>query len=212
MIPAEERCKAKSSSSVKFDVLARARLGDERAFEEILASWTPYIRNSAWRYQQFSPDYDDLLQIGRTALWHVVMGFNPDRGQFDHYATRAIRNAMLHELRIASCTIEVRMKRENLNEGDDDDDDDEKRRPRHYPLSATSIEPSLHVRSWFRSLPPSSQDLLRLLYTYGTTQKDAGHRLGLSQPRISQLRKRLGVLAASEFHGNIESRWPGKGN
>ena len=41
---------------------------------------------------------DDLIQVGRIALWKCAKRYDPDKGHFSTYAYRAIYHAMLNEL------------------------------------------------------------------------------------------------------------------
>lgn len=41
---------------------------------------------------------EDLIQVGRVALWKSAKRYNPDRGKFSTYAYKSIYHAMLKEL------------------------------------------------------------------------------------------------------------------
>lgn len=47
------------------------------------------------------------------------------------------------------------------------------------------------VRKWVASLPPRMQRVYALLYVEGVSQREAAVRLGLTQPRISQIHQEL---------------------
>ncbi len=44
-------------------------------------------------------DDEDLQQLGRIALWKCIMGFDEEKGTFSNYAVKAIRMAVLTEIK-----------------------------------------------------------------------------------------------------------------
>jgi RNA polymerase sigma-B factor len=77
-------------------LIARHRMGDERAREVLIERYVPLARALALRYRRTSEPVDDLIQVASLGLVKAVDGWDPDRGlAFTTYAVPT----MLGELR-----------------------------------------------------------------------------------------------------------------
>jgi RNA polymerase sigma factor (sigma-70 family) len=79
--------------------VARARRGDARAREDVVAQHMGIVRAVAHRYRGLGLPFDDLVQEGAIGLLAAIDGFRPDRGaSFSTYAHLRIRNAVTRSL------------------------------------------------------------------------------------------------------------------
>ena len=71
-----------------------------RMFSALEARLRPEIARRAWKAHAMGvADFDDAVQEGRVALLNVVARFDPDKGDLEHYARRALRNAFVSTVR-----------------------------------------------------------------------------------------------------------------
>lgn len=173
--------------------------GAQGAFDELLRRWNDYITISAARYGRNPTDFDDLYQVGSLALWRSVARFDPSRGSFNHYACRAIKNSMIREMR--------------KHEGDHlilalfDVDEKEvegalqKRYPNDLRREVDRAMLNTSINSWVESLDEPLRKVYGLLYDAELDQRLAAQQMGVTQPRISQLKARLLKLGANELSG-----------
>lgn len=165
--------------------------GDSEACRVLLDQWEPMIKRIVRRYVHNSSDSDDLLQVGRLALWRAANYFKAAAGfQFGHYAKRAIKNNVRREA--------ARLARE---------------RSRQWPLDGNpEVLERLNADEAYRAqvvaevitermsaLPSDQQAIFRLLYVEGLTQRAAARQLGVSQPRVAQLHRSLLQLGRAVF-------------
>jgi RNA polymerase sigma factor (sigma-70 family) len=171
--------------------------GSQSAFECLLQQWDEYLSISGRRYSRNTTvDRDDLYQIGSLALWRAVKNFRSSRGAFGHYASSAIKNSMLREV--------ARSVRSGATIALEDVDSQQIEEALHRNSSTSSAEPDLgvllkSVLSWVRSLDRQLSDIYDLLYQKEIDQRAAASKLGVTQPRVSQLKARLVRLGAKSF-------------
>ncbi len=177
-----------------------AASGCNDSFRSLLEAWEPSIRATARRAiasryaktgHESTPDLQrDLAQAGRLALWRAVAGFNPSTGHpFVHYARRAIKNAVQKELGRPSTSSAIYLS----PEAEQGDPSGQARR------NFEQAERGILVAGWLRSLPQVLHRIYELLYKEGLSQRQIAGQLGVSQPRISQLHKRLLAQGARHF-------------
>lgn len=53
---------------------------------------------------------DDLVQVGRIALWRCAKKYDPDKGKFTTYAYQSIYHSMLRELGKRKATVSLNMR------------------------------------------------------------------------------------------------------
>jgi len=79
-----------------------ARAGCRACQDALIREHTGLIHAVLRRVAHAGVPYDELVQVGRVALWRAVCGFDPERGgQFSTYAWRALERALWHAVRQA---------------------------------------------------------------------------------------------------------------
>jgi RNA polymerase sigma factor (sigma-70 family) len=160
-----------------------------------LQAWEHVVRRSAVRLARKLPasvQLDDLLQAGRAAVFDALSRTGPgDRGEHHTaYVDIRVRGAMLDELRAQdwlSRRSRRRMKAEGLTfrrvDIDTARDGALAAADRRFEIfdAASVVGPAL------ASLPPREQEILRLHFFEDMPQREIASRLGVSDPRISQL-------------------------
>ena len=156
--------------------IAQIASGDQKACEGFLGRWETPISMIARRYVARATDLDDLLQVGRLAVFRAAISYDPSLAvPFGNYAKRAIRNQVIKEA--------LRLKdQRSLEVGTCD----------VYSGDAKRDERILDfVRLWLLELREPYSTIYRLLYIDGHRQRDAAGLMQLSQPRVAQLHAEL---------------------
>ena len=161
------------------------RSGDHVAAEVLLDGWENVVQASALSKTRCLASRDDIAQAGRLAVLRAVRLFYGRRGDFNHYVSRAISNGTRREtVKLASARRFERPLELAL---------DRPTRGNH--------EASHCVRDWLCTLPRLMQRVFVLLYRRVMTQRQASARLGISQPRISQINRELVERGRRELAG-----------
>lgn len=85
------------------DLVARARLGDVRATELLVARYRGAVRARAANYFLVGADRDDLCQEGLIGLTKAIRDFDPDNGaSFASFADLCITRQMLTAIKMAT--------------------------------------------------------------------------------------------------------------
>lgn len=145
---------------------------------------------------------DDLEQAALIAFWRATKSFDPSRGvPFQHYAQRAIRQAMISQLRRLKLPT-VAGRAVSIDDPDLDPSflEDENDSP-EAELERAEIRD--HVRRWIAAGPPRQREVYSLVYETGLTQRDAAKQMGVSQPRITQLHKSLLAKGRHDLGGHL---------
>jgi len=148
-----------------------------RSADTLLAEWDAQIKSVAARYSRCRADRDDVAQHARLALLKAAAIHDPTCGTpFSHYAGVAIRNAAKDFARVT--------KRRRTKWRDDHE--------LVEPLSpSTPVVDHLAITEWLAALPATLRRVHEAVYQLGHTQREAACLLGISQPRVAVLHKRL---------------------
>jgi RNA polymerase sigma factor (sigma-70 family) len=158
---------------------------DDSSLERLLAFYRPYLLKVVGRHARTLPrsvPFDGLLGAGLVGLWKAARRYDR-RGPFEAYAWNRIVGEMRdwqrqldwvprrHMRDIAPAIFSLEMEFEGTEHCFDrvDDDDSFERR--------------------IAACPPRERGILRQYYARGRSQKEIAVILGLSEARISQLRK-----------------------
>jgi RNA polymerase sigma factor (sigma-70 family) len=169
--------------------LTSIQAGHRNAAEPLLSRWEPIVLASARRRSQCLASRDDIAQAGRLAVLSAAKAFDPARGSsFNHYASRAVSNETLKAAqRLQSC---------RRGECPLDAAAEAQTETADAPFDCRDC-----VRSWICTLPRILMKVFVALYHQGLSQREASARLGVSQPRISQLRQILVVRGRRDLAG-----------
>jgi|GEM_PF-5331338 len=164
--------------------------GDQQSCRKLIDRWETPIKIIASGYASRSSDLDDLVQVGRIAVYQAALNYKASFGvPFGNYTKRAIKNLILKEAdRLA------RQRRfETLLETNSEEDRGEE------VIDDSAIFGS--IKEWIRELPEPHATIFGLLYIERLKQQPAAQQMGVSQPRVSQLHKSLLCLARGTFLG-----------
>lgn len=143
---------------------------------------------------------EDLVQAALTGLWDAIQRFEGPEEQFPFYARCRIRGQILDELRAQDWMPRRFRKRAaqeqvaiNVVHIDDVGDLEQSRHLATPPLAETMLE---HQESRERvvramlQIPDRERQILEDHYFDGIRMKDLAVKLGVSEPRVSQLHTR----------------------
>lgn len=150
-------------------------------------------------YQQYRGD-EDIVQIGRIALWQACLKWTPDKCEFSSYAVSAIRRAVQHEwvrrtalkrtADATACSLEAPV-------GPNVDEDLNYYRviPSVDDVDYLDLDPILMV------LDAKRERVLRLLMA-GYKANEIAEMTGCSETRVNQFRKDI----AKAIRGDMSER------
>ncbi len=160
--------------------LQQIACGDQGACSALLHRWEGAIRTIAWRYAARPADRDDLMQIGRLAVYQAALRFDESfEAPFCNYAKRAIRNEVLKE--------SMRLARQRDLESPVDHPAELGER-RHKEVGHR-LAISDRIDDLVSKLAEPHRTIFQLLYLEGHLQRSAAKQMGISQPRVAQLNK-----------------------
>lgn len=141
------------------------------AADQIVRSCEPRLTALAANHERPGCGRDELEQAGRIAAWRAAKRFDPERNRpFEHLATKAIKNAIVSELR-ANPTVEQELVDvERSTDG-------------------SIHRGSLDLEGAMARLEPQATAVIRLLYGEGLSQRQVARALSLSQSRVSQVHR-----------------------
>ena len=158
--------------------------GDQDSCSDLVSRWDTVVLNIAAGHTHRHADRDDLAQAGRLAVIRAARGYDPDRGDFNHYTTRAIRRAVIRESN--RLNHQRRLDHSPLDDNPEAIDQ----------LVTGGDRAATLVTDWIDTLADQQQRLYQLIYVHGMTQREAAVHMGISQPRVAQLRFHLLTLGA----------------
>lgn len=149
----------------------------------LLAEWEGRIQEMAKRRTRCRATRDDAAQAGRLALLAAAARFDPSIGKpFPHYASAAIRNGISKSIQRTQRSLSLRD---------------------HGGVAPTAVSFTAQVipmvRDWLATLPKVLVDVFLAIYEQGCTQREAARRLGVSQPRVAALHRKLLDHGREEF-------------
>ncbi|NPV88227.1 sigma-70 family RNA polymerase sigma factor [Coprothermobacteraceae bacterium] len=173
------------------NLLIAAKKGDQRAREQLLISLGKVIQRQAAHltYYNLSLEWDDLTAVGLIAANDAIDLYNIDSGvDFQHFASRIIRNKMVDYLRSFGTFTRndvAKYKRGELTLNKEE-------------LSLEALleegitlkgEDALLVEleAAVAQLPPRLKKVLQLRYVDNFTVKESAEIMGVTPGRISQL-------------------------
>jgi RNA polymerase sigma factor (sigma-70 family) len=169
-------------------------------FTALLLRFESAIERSARRHlRKFcnsAADLEDLRQVGRIALFRASKAYDQAEGPFEHYAHRAIANAVLREAQQEDqhwCPAQ----RVDLNEDDEESDD------RLAELAGADASPEFEssfeqLRGFIRLMSRQQQVVFDQHFVNGLTQREVADLLFVSQQRVARIRS--DILTVVESH------------
>lgn len=142
-------------------------------------------RRYRYRAEALGIEFDDLVATGVLALCKAARVYVPERGKFSTLAVLHIKNEMLHLLQKARRrprTVPIVVPWEH----DESDDGHNESVWLRCEVDLSDVE----WRDFVRRLTEREQTLLALALA-GYTQEEIARRLGISQPHVSRLLKRV---------------------
>lgn len=187
-----------------------ARL-DQRVVAELLAAYTPLVRQIAGGFQRKLPRNvlrEDLLAAGMSGLWDAIRRHaDKPSDSFEWYVRVRIRGAILDELRAQDwLPRRARAAAAEADQGslarscapavvrlDDVSEWEQNRCLATFASSEAAVDAKFTRETLARAvdqLPTRERHIVSAHYFRGVKFKDLGHELGVSEPRISQLHSR----------------------
>ncbi len=168
--------------------LQRIRADDQRCCRNLIDRWETPVKVIASGYTSRNSDLDDLMQIGRVAVYQAALKYKPSfQVPFANYTKRAIKNSVMKE----AARLDRQRKFETPLNGNSDQQAEIKDH-------ADQTDP---VKEWVRELPEPHATIFRLLYVEQLKQRPAAREMGVSQPRVAQLHMAFLNLARETFAG-----------
>jgi len=139
---------------------------------------------------------DDLVQMGRIALWRCPQRYDPDKGKFSTYAYKAIYHAMLKEL--SKRKSEVSLNTPVVGEEECELQD-------LIPDLKSSLEGAeirFELEDFHKTLTPRRQEIMKLKMS-GRTRKEIAEHVGTS---FEMVKKELQAINKQwrAFHKKME--------
>jgi len=161
-----------------------------RLFEQLERELRPRIAIHARRAQALGiMDFDDMVQEARLALLNVVARFDPERGELERYARRALRISFA-----LACRTEARRKKLETGFEVFDSDCVDDTTPERLAIDAELLEKLASIK-----LTKREAEILGLSFK-GFGPVEAGERSGLDRNQVNYtirtLRRRLGGIKA----------------
>ena len=139
---------------------------------------------------------EDLVQVGRIALWKSAKRYDPNKGKFSTYAYKAIYHSMLKELSKRKSEV-------SLNApvaGDDELEFQDTIADLRQSLEGTELK--FELEDFYKTLTPRRQEVLKRKVD-GQTRREIAKALGVSYDLIVKEMKEINNQW-KKFHNNIE--------
>ena len=139
---------------------------------------------------------EDLVQVGRIALWKSAKRYDPDKGKFSTYAYKAIYHHLLKELSKRKTEISL-----NTTIPGDEECELQDLIP-DLKQSLEGIELRFELEDFYKTLTPRRQEIMKRK-AYGQTRKEIAKALSVSYDLIVKETKEINKQW-KEFHNNVE--------
>ena len=120
---------------------------------------------------------EDLIQVGRIALWRCAKRYDPDKGKFSTYAYKAIYHHMLKELSKRKTEVSLN----TTIPGDDECEFQDLIPDLKQSLDGTELR--FELEDFYKTLTPRRQEVLRRKAN-GETRREIAQALGVSYQLI----------------------------
>jgi RNA polymerase sigma factor (sigma-70 family) len=156
---------------------------DNPTSEQILKLWDRDIRRAsdiaARSFLRQAADRDDFAQDARL---RVLRSYKSDPTKSEAFIRTVIKNSTRNSARSEITDLEKTTALETSEEAQNATAFED-RATDHFVVAA--------VRRFISSLPENLQAVYKLIFQDELTQRDAANRMGLSQPRIAELKREL---------------------
>ncbi len=183
--------------------LGRLKTGSERERGEakgiLVERNLRLVAHIAKKYQNVDEDMDDLISIGTIGLIKAIDSFDAGKGKLSTYASRCIDNELLMLLRAKKKTSREVSLYEPIGtdrEGNEISLLDVIEQDQVDVVDRMEVEDKLHRLTDLIAdrLSDREREIIMLRYGLGSgreiTQREIGHRLGISRSYVSRIEKR----------------------
>ena len=183
--------------------LGRLKTGSERERGEakgiLVERNLRLVAHSAKKYQNVDEDMEDLISIGTIGLIKAIDSFDAGKGKLSTYASRCIDNELLMLLRAKKKTSREVSLYEPIGtdrEGNEISLLDVIEQDQVDVVDRMEVEDKLHRLTDLIAdrLSDREREIIMLRYGLGSgreiTQREIGHRLGISRSYVSRIEKR----------------------
>lgn len=179
--------------------LKRYRDGDLAARNMLVERNLRLVAHIARKYQTAEEDMEDLISIGTIGLIKAIDSFDAGKGKLSTYASRCIDNELLMLLRAKKKTSREVSLYEPIGtdrEGNEISLLDVIEQDQVDVVDRMEVEDKLHRLTDLIAdrLSDREREIIMLRYGLGSgreiTQREIGHRLGISRSYVSRIEKR----------------------
>lgn len=181
------------------DYLERCAQGDLEARNILVEHNLRLVAHIAKKYQNVDEDMEDLISIGTIGLIKAIDSFDAGKGKLSTYASRCIDNELLMLLRAKKKTSREVSLYEPIGtdrEGNEISLLDVIEQDQVDVIDRMEVEDKLHRLKGMITDRLSDREREIILMRYGLlsgqeiTQREIGHRLGISRSYVSRIEKR----------------------
>lgn len=143
----------------------------------------------------------EIIAVGLVGLVKAARTFDPQKGKFSTYAGRCIRNEILMLLRQRRRDRERCISLEEPLSIDVEGNSFliKEKLADSEAMSSERVDALTDLRQALRKLPLRDQEILRLIFVEGLTEKRTGLKLGISQSHVNRRKKGALCFLKSEM-------------
>lgn len=180
--------------------------------DQLLTKHTPLARRIAHAFKRRVPanvDVEDLVAAAMSGLWDAIR-FHPEAGPgFEHYAAMRVRGAVIDELRSQDWL--PRRHRALVEEGKVArvrviyDEEENRRAAGEGDPESDAVRKAISeaLVDRLRFLMPRERHVVEAYYFREEKLRDIGKRMGISEPRVSQIHSR----AVEKLRARVPNSW-----